>query len=136
MTTSCRRLAAQQPRWAPGREAGYQAQNYGHVIGELVRRTTGLSLGSFMRTELVDPACADFRLGAPDIDPQRIAELVGPETVRMSFPPDLDRKVMVDAFTAPRVDTAEAMTTWWRAAELGAANGHGHARSVATLLSV
>ncbi|MFD9662944.1 serine hydrolase [Rhodococcus sp. NPDC059968] len=64
MTTACRRLAAQQPRWAPGREAGYQAQNYGHVIGELVRRTTGCRwAASFGQNSSIRRA-PSLRLGA------------------------------------------------------------------------
>ena len=41
-------LAAQAPWWEPGTASGYHALNYGHLIGEVIRRITGLRLGEFL----------------------------------------------------------------------------------------
>ena len=43
-------LAAQAPWWAPGSASGYHAITQGYLIGEVVRRITGKSLGTFFRT--------------------------------------------------------------------------------------
>ncbi|PXX58432.1 CubicO group peptidase (beta-lactamase class C family) [Nocardia tenerifensis] len=132
---ACQLLAAQQPRWPAGSVGAYHAQNYGHLIGEVVRRSTGKSLNSVMRETVAEPLGADFRLGATEADYPRIAELDPPARRRMPFPEDLDRSPMVDTFTAPAVTAPDAMTSQWRAAELGAVNGHSNARALATMLS-
>jgi CubicO group peptidase (beta-lactamase class C family) len=43
------RLAAQPPRWEPGTQAGYHAVTQGHLVGEVVRRVTGVSLACSSR---------------------------------------------------------------------------------------
>ncbi|MGV0833989.1 serine hydrolase domain-containing protein [Mycolicibacterium thermoresistibile] len=130
------RLAAQDPWWAPGSASGYHAQNMGHLVGELIRRVTGVSLTEFVAEEITGPLGADLRIGARDVDPERIAEIDPPEPMRLSMPEGFDRGPMVKTFTAPRVAAEVANTPEWRAAELGAMNGHGNARAVARVLSV
>ena len=51
----CRRLAAQAPRWNPGEELGYHSETQGWLLGELVRRVDGRSLGTFFRDEVAGP---------------------------------------------------------------------------------
>ena len=48
-------LAAQAPWWKPGSAGGYHAQNQGHLIGEVVRRTTGLTFKQFVDDEIAGP---------------------------------------------------------------------------------
>ena len=55
-------LAAQAPWWEPGTASGYQALNYGFLIGELVRRTAGISLKDFVADEIARPLGADFQI--------------------------------------------------------------------------
>ena len=57
-------LAAQAPWWEPGTASGYHALNYGFLVGELVRRTAGVSLKDFVRDEIAGPLDADFQFGA------------------------------------------------------------------------
>lgn len=70
-----RRLAAQKPWWEPGTQSGYQSMIYGHLIGELVLRTTGKTISEFFNQEVAAPLDIDFHLGpkGPEID--RIAEI-------------------------------------------------------------
>ena len=76
------RLAAQAPWWEPGTASGYQALNFGHLIGELIRRTTGKSLKDFVRDEIAGPLEADFQIGARPQDYGRIAAADSTAAVR------------------------------------------------------
>ncbi len=69
-------LAEQEPWWEPGTKAGYHAITHGYLIGELVRRITGKSLGTFFREEITEPLNADFHIGLLKKDDNRVAELV------------------------------------------------------------
>jgi CubicO group peptidase (beta-lactamase class C family) len=62
--TSTSRMAAQAPWWEPGSASGYHALNFGHVLGEVVRRVTGKSLKRFVVEEIASPLRADFQIGA------------------------------------------------------------------------
>ena len=53
-------LAAQAPWWEPGTASGYHAITQGNLVGEVVRRISGRSLGTFLRDELAGPLGADF----------------------------------------------------------------------------
>ena len=130
------RLAGQAPWWEPGTASGYHALNQGHLIGELVRRTTGSSLTTFVAEEIAGPLGADFQIGAAEADRDRIAPVVPPPPLPFdlaSLPPE---SPMFKTFTGPAADAAAANTPAWRRAELGAVNGHGNARSVARILRV
>ncbi len=75
---STEHLATQQPWWQPGAGSGYHAMNYGHLIGEVIRRITGRTLKDFVREEISAPLDADVQIGARPEDDVRIAELVAP----------------------------------------------------------
>ncbi|MBK5223757.1 MAG: beta-lactamase family protein [Acidimicrobiia bacterium] len=128
-------LAAQAPWWEPGTASGYHALNYGHMIGEVIRRVDGRGLREFFAEEIAGPLGADFTIGCPPSDHGRIAPVVPPPPVAMrgsGGPIDLE-SVAVKTFLTPGVGAAVANTDGWRAATIGAANGHGNARSVATI---
>ncbi len=76
--TATAHLAAQAPWWPPGTASGYHAMNYGHLIGELVRRITGTTLKDFVAEQIAAPLSADVQIGARPEDASRIAELVAP----------------------------------------------------------
>ncbi|MGI5131713.1 serine hydrolase domain-containing protein [Pseudonocardia sp. CA-107938] len=126
-----KRLAAQAPWWAPGTASGYHAQNQGHLLGELIRRTDGRSLTAFVAEEIAGPVGADFSIGARDVDPARIAPVVPPPPLALEIPPD---SVAFKTFTGPAASADAANTDAWRKAELGALNGHGNARSLNRIL--
>ncbi|MEV0167407.1 serine hydrolase domain-containing protein [Nonomuraea fuscirosea] len=128
------RMASQAPWWEPGSTSGYHVLNYGHLIGELVFRLTGLSLRAFVRQHLAGPLGADFQLGVRDEDLGRVADVIPPAAGLDLSALDPD-SVAYRTFTGPAADAAAANTPAWRAAELGAANGHGNARSVARILA-
>ncbi|WP_228001626.1 serine hydrolase domain-containing protein [Nocardia australiensis] len=130
------RLAAQQPWWEPGTASGYHALNYGHLIGELVRRITGRSLGRFFADELAGPLGADFHIGTGPEHADRIATLIAPELPDFDLATLDQDSVLIKTLTSPLLDVAETATASWREAENGAVNGHGNARSVARVQSL
>ncbi|WP_086558482.1 serine hydrolase domain-containing protein [Streptomyces africanus] len=133
------RLAATQPWWEPGTTSGYHALTYGHLVGEVVRRVSGLLPGDFLEREVTGPLGIDFRIGLPEKDYGRAAELVQPPITASSEQAAVFAQLApaaIAALTNPAVSAAGALTPGWRAAEIPAANGHGTARAVAGLYGV
>ena len=125
----CTRLAAQAPWWQPGTQSGYHAITQGYLIGEVIRRITGRSLGTFFREEIAEPLEADFHIGVDPADFDRIGELIPPaeSPAAVEYPED---SVAARTFGRGMIDARASGTEAWRRAEIPAANGHGNARSV------
>ncbi len=121
-------LARQKPWWEPGTQSGYHALTQGHLIGEVVRRVTNKSIGTFFRDEIAVPMGADFFIGTPESEFGRIAELIPPEVQPVGQV--ASDSVAARSFANPKIDAAAAKTRGWRMAEIPAANGHGNARSI------
>lgn len=130
------RLAAQAPWWEPGTASGYHLLTYGHLLGELIRRVDGRSLGRFVAEEITGPLNADFHIGLPDHAFGRIANVVPPPGLSIDLSAPDPGEVRKKTLTGPVGDPREAWTPSWRRAEIGAANGHGNARSLARIQSV
>jgi CubicO group peptidase (beta-lactamase class C family) len=128
------RLAAQRPWWMPGTASGYHALNQGHLVGELVRRVTGKSLKAFVAEEIAGPLGADFQIGAAEADWARISPVVPPPPLPFDMAALDPDSPAYKTLTGPAADAATANTPGWRRADIGAANGHGNARSVARIL--
>src|SRR5262245_54271472 len=77
-------LAAQAPFWKPGRTSGYHGYTQGHLVGELIRRVTGKSLGRYLSEDVAGPigAANDYYIGTPEECDQRVSLLI------MGTPPD------------------------------------------------
>jgi CubicO group peptidase (beta-lactamase class C family) len=69
------RLAAEAPVWEPGTTHGYHAVTIGVIEGELVRRITGRTIGTFLREEVARPLGADIWIGLPETEEHRVATL-------------------------------------------------------------
>ncbi|MEM6708666.1 MAG: serine hydrolase domain-containing protein [Pseudomonadota bacterium] len=124
-----RALAAQAPWWEPGSQSGYHALTQGFLQGEVLRRITGQSLGTFFRKELAEPLGADFYIGTPLKHHARIGTLVPPKAPPASGAGDPD-SIAARTFRNPAINARDSRTAAWREAEIPAANGHGNARSV------
>jgi CubicO group peptidase (beta-lactamase class C family) len=74
----CERLAAEEPWWEPGTRNGYHMLTFGWTVGELVRRVSGRSLGTFFAEEVAGPLDADFWIGLPDAEAHRVAPVLQP----------------------------------------------------------
>jgi CubicO group peptidase (beta-lactamase class C family) len=129
-------LAAQAPWWEPGTASGYHALNYGHLVGEVVRRVSGLKPGAFLERYIAGPLRADFHIGLPRSESDRVARVVPPPPLPIDLAALDPRSPMFRTMTNPLPDAAASFTAAWCEADIGAANGHGHARSVARIQSI
>jgi CubicO group peptidase (beta-lactamase class C family) len=131
-----RELAAEAPFWEPGAQHGYHALTFGHLVGEVLRRIDGRSLGHYLCDEIARPLGLDFHIGVPEHDEARCAEIVAGDAARgranKLYARMRDRDSLLGmVFGNPprRRDTVN--TTAWRRAEIPAANGHGTAHAIA-----
>ena len=130
-------IAAQEPVWEPGTAHGYHMRSFGWIVGELVRRVTGRTLGEFFATEIADPVGIDFHIGLPAVHEPRVAPLVTPSAAYheaiAGLPDDL---LLTSVLSGPsghfRYDEMWN-TRELRAIELPSSNGVGNARAVARL---
>ncbi|MEJ2087126.1 MAG: serine hydrolase, partial [Gammaproteobacteria bacterium] len=110
---------------------GYHAITQGYLIGELVRRITGKSFGTFFREEIAGPLGADFQVGVNAADFPRIAQMIpAPETEGAGFPGVEPDSITARVFASADLGNDAVNSPGWRQAEIPAANGHGNARSV------
>lgn len=129
-------LAAQAPWWKPGSASGYHALNQGHLVGEVVKRISGRSLGTFFAEEIAGPLNADFHIGLPAEHDHRVSPVVPPAALSVDLS-EADRDgPMVRTLTGPPLDASASWSEGWGRAEIGAANGHGNARSVARVQAI
>ncbi len=68
-------LERQAPVWEPGTAHGYHAVTYGYLVGEVVRRVTGRTVGTYFREEIAEPLGLDFWIGLPESLEPRVAPL-------------------------------------------------------------
>ncbi|MFV0307216.1 MAG: serine hydrolase domain-containing protein [Desertimonas sp.] len=133
-------LAAQSPWWEPGTKSGYHGLSQGYLVGEVVRRVDGRSVGRFFAEEIAEPLGADFHIGTGPEHDARIALVIPPSA---QAPPGLAGDVAPPAEGSiphraanPRLVAEQSWEIPWRRAEIPAAGGHGNARSVALAQSV
>ena len=128
-------LAAQAPLWEPGTKSGYHAITQGYLVGEVIRRITGKSLGTVFREEIAEPLGADFWIGLPASEDHRVAELIPPPPGGAIGDTEMDELGKI-TFNNPGVDVSETRTRAWRGAEIPAAGGTGNARSIAEIHAI
>ena len=158
----CNELASQKPLWEPGTAHGYHAITYGHLVGEVLRRIDGRTIGNYFKEEIAEPLNLDFWIGLPDSEFSRVTNMnpSKPGPMQFLFPLILKlprvlvpgpMKFLLDfgdtetptgaAFSNPPMQMdpekgMEANTKKWRNAEIPAANGHGTARAIAKIYGV
>jgi CubicO group peptidase (beta-lactamase class C family) len=133
-------LARQAPHWEPGRLHGYHAITHGWLVGEVVRRISGRSLGRFFRDEIAAPRGLDFWIGLPESEEPRVARIAPSPPVDESDPFGaalLERGSLTRrAFMNPPTmffSGGASFARRLRAAEIPAANGIANARGLAGL---
>jgi len=127
-------LAQQMPLWAAGTAWGYHANTQGFLVGEVVRRITGRTLGTFFREEISEPLGADFHFTLPESEDARVADLVVAESKRpMAFE---FNELTLRIFTDPATDPALTKTRAWRNAEMPAISGFGNAHAITLVHSI
>ena len=128
-------LAAQAPYWEPGTQSGYHALTQGFLVGEVVRRITGRSLGTFFRQEIAEPLGADFHIGLPASEDDRVADLIPPPP-GTAIGDGEQSELVANMSRNPGVNVLETRTRAWRGAEIPAGGGTGNARSIAQIHAI
>lgn len=126
-------LEKQEPWWEPGTAHGYHVNTFGFLIGEIVRRLTGRTVGTVLREDIAGPLGADVHIGLPLSEHGRVAEFLWPETPLGSALPDADQRMRFNAYwNPPGISGGRWINrTEWRIAEVPSTNGHGNARGIA-----
>lgn len=138
----CERLAAAEPWWEPGTAQGYHLATFGFILGEVVRRVTGDTVGTYLRTEIAEPFGADVHIGLTARDLPRCADLID-----KPHPRDLLANAPDRPSTLAEHPKAGLAVSWgflpsdelgsedrilWRQTELPDIGGHASARGLAT----
>jgi CubicO group peptidase (beta-lactamase class C family) len=126
------KLARQKPAWQPGTATSYHAMTYGWLIGEVVRRAAGKSIGKVIADDIARPLSADLFVGLPEAEEGRVAEMIPPKRAvdMASLPlPDVARMALSNPVQDPLLPNTRA----WRAAEVPAANGQASAMGLGRL---
>jgi CubicO group peptidase (beta-lactamase class C family) len=133
-----RALEVQMPLWEPGVAHGYHALTYGYLVGEVVRRVDGRTLGSFFRDEVAKPYDLEFWIGLPEEYEPRVAPMIPMDTGGVSLVDMLGEEALIvralslnGAFEGDLGDAANHRD--FHAAEIPAANGITNARSLARM---
>jgi CubicO group peptidase (beta-lactamase class C family) len=134
----CAALEEQEPWWDPGSAHGYHTNTFGYLVGELVRRIDGRSLGTVLREDIAAPLAADAYIGLPEELLDRVAEF---QWLREP-PPEVEPENLSESelmehngyFNPSGLSGAGAVNTReWRMAEIPSTNGHASARAVARI---
>lgn len=125
-------LADLPPLWAPGAAHGYHPLSWGYLIGEVVQRIDGRTLGTILREDIAGPAGIDFQIGTPEKDHARIAEIMRPRAL-----PDLGEiNEATRAAFLTKWASADRGGAVWREIEIPSANGIGTSKAVAELYGI
>jgi len=126
-------LARATPWWKPGSAHGYHVNTFGFLLGEIVHRISGRSIGTVLREDIAQPLGADVHIGLPPSEHSRVAEYLWPTAASQQSMPSSEELMRFNAYWNPPgisgggyVNTPE-----WRGAEIPSTNGHGSARGVA-----
>ena len=140
--TMTQAIAVQPPWWPPGTKHGYHARTYGWLTGEIVQRTIGKTLGTYLHEEITGPLGVDFHIGLEDVHHKRVAYVTRMPPPPPGVEPNLGRVMLTQpddvttkAFNNPALyKIHDAFNTGqWRRMELPSSNGHGTALSIARL---
>src|SRR5262249_8254267 len=127
-------LERQEPWWEPGTAHGYHVNTFGFLVGEIVRRVSGKTVGTMLREEVAEPLGADVHIGLPLTEHDRVADFLWPEQ-RPSAQgmPGADDAMRFKAYWNPPGFSGAGWVnrTDWRLAEIPSTNGHGTARGIA-----
>jgi len=134
-------LSEQKPFWEPGTAHGYHALTYGWLVGEVVRRITGRSLGTYFAEEIAGPLGLEFWIGSPPEEEHRISPIVGTLVPRdgsagaAAMPANYSSTLLARALNLGGAfsDPSWANRREWHAAEVPAANGITNAASLSRL---
>jgi len=126
----------EQPFWEPGTAVGYHALTFGFMVGELIRRISGKSLGTFFRDEVAEPLGLDYWIGLPDSEYERLCPLIlepdNPMLQALEADPEPQSSFRLAFVNNGGILEADGFNTPAACqAEFGSTGGIGNARSIA-----
>jgi CubicO group peptidase (beta-lactamase class C family) len=131
-------LEKQAPLWPPGTVAAYHVHHQGYLLGEVMRRVTGKTVGPFLRSEVTGPLGADYQIGGMSpADQARCATVYPNMGARLFAAKDSEAPETLRALAfrqnpdEPWFDTLNSEP--FRTREIASGNGHGNARAVARI---
>ena len=128
-------IAAQAPNWEPGTKHGYHARSFGWILGELLRRITGVSPGQYLAAEIAQPLGLNYWVGLPQAELGRCATLIPPEGGNDALAAMLGADSLTARVMSGPSDLFGYNQMWNQpevlAAEMPSSNGVGDARSLA-----
>ena len=136
-------LATASPAWNPGSRHGYHGITFGFLVGEVIKRVTGLTLDEAVQREVVEPLGLDsMGIGWPETRRSERAELIIRRSPTERFESRLGilgrvsvLRPMLDAMVVPRfAELIESDDVY--SSEMPALNGCFTARSLAGMYSV
>lgn len=127
-------LARMTPLWEPGKKAGYHILTQGFLLGEVLRRTTGKTVGTYFRDEIAMPLCIDYHNGLPESEHYRCADYVMTLGGTILDEAAKDPSSWQGRAWAQLKEGEDFNSYEWRSAEICSANGHGNARAIARLM--
>ncbi|MCZ6500989.1 MAG: serine hydrolase [Gammaproteobacteria bacterium] len=132
------RLAQEEPFWKPGTRNGYHMMTFGWTVGELVRRVSGQSLGTFFRNNIAKPLHLDFWIGLPESEFGRVSRTLrwrpekgqkpAPFTMALLNDPNSLQYLAFLNNGRHKTDSPDSYRT-----EYGAGGGIGNGRSLAAM---
>ena len=140
----CDNIAKSHPWWEPGTAQGYHMVTFGFILGEVVRRVTGRTMGQYLRTEIAEPMGIDVHIGLPPAEHRRCADMINKPHIRgvlaeggaPGYPTSLDEHRMAGLSVAmgflPDDELGSNDLTLWRRSEFPGTNGHVSALGLAT----
>ena len=143
----CTALAAEVPYWAPGSAHGYHVNTFGFLLGEVIRRATGLAVPAALANYMSGPAKAGFFYGVPEAALGRCAQVLAPDLAfeteaswALAFPPTGDRahdEMIWHTYFNPNGASgmAHVNSSAWRRSVIPSTSGHTTARAVAALFA-
>lgn len=137
-STMTEALASEDPWWVPGAKHGYHVNTFGFLVGEVIRRATGLSVGQLIARDIAAPLNADIYLGAPVPLHSRMADFEWPgDPMPEEEPPGLteEQLLQVNTYYNPSGLSGAGVVNSpeWRSAEMPSTNMHASARGVSAL---
>jgi CubicO group peptidase (beta-lactamase class C family) len=130
------RLVAQAPQWEPGSAAGYHSLTQGFLVGEVVWRVSGRSVGEFFTDEVAGALGADFHIGLAAEHDRRVALTVPPPGRDAEYRAGARGSDAAAHAAGTAIRVRDGNSVAWRRAQIPAASGFGNARSVALVQSV
>jgi CubicO group peptidase (beta-lactamase class C family) len=143
----CDLLVTESPWWTPGADHGYHARTLGFLIGEVLQRATGRSIGQWLQEKIATPLDLDLMISVPGAEHSRCADMLPARVItgeQRHWPPAMQEMMAASrdrnspawaAFQNPSMPSGYMNRPAFRSAEIPALNGHGTAQAVSKLMA-